>query len=135
MNTALKIFLDSQNENGEYNKQMLIQLYNDTDDNTVLQILARFHETLVESIQKIERALDSGENRDATWKAAHKIAGTAELVGFASLGHIARDLSHELKDAPATAESDESVRKFLKLIRTNKEVISTAFPNYRDYLL
>lgn len=135
MNEALKQFLDSQNDNGEYNKQLLIQLYNDTDDNTVLQILARFHETLVESIQKIERALDSGENTDAIWKAAHKIAGTAELVGFASFGHTARELSHDLKDAAATAESDEKIRKFLELTRRNKEVISTAFPNYRDYLL
>lgn len=135
MNTALKQFLDSQDSNGEYDKQLLIQLYNDTDDNTVLQILARFHETLVESIQNVERALDSGENSDAIWKTAHKIAGTAGLVGFATFGNFARELSHNLKVAPATAESDQEIRKFLKLTRTNKEVISTAFPNYKDYLL
>lgn len=135
MNTALKQFLESQNSNNEYDKQLLIQLYNDTDDHTVLQILARFHETLGECIQNVEKALESGENTDAVWKSAHKIAGTAGLVGFASFGNFARELSHDLKSAPATAKSDEEIRKFLKLIRTNKEVISTAFPNYKDYLL
>ncbi len=132
---ALKFFLDSQLENSDYDRQLLIQLYNDTDDNTVLQILARFHETLVECIQKIERALDSGENRDAIWKAAHKIAGTAELVGFASFGHKARELSHTLKDCAPQPEHEDDVKKFLQLIRNNKEAISSSFPNYREYLL
>ncbi len=135
MNTALKLFLDSQNQNTDYDSQLLMQLYTDTDDNTVLQILARFHETLVESIQKIERALDSGENRDAIWKAAHKIAGTAELVGFSSFGHIARQLSHDLKDNLTGEESEKSVKEFLELIRRNKEAISSSFPNYRECLL
>lgn len=135
MNEALQFFLNSQNDNSDYNKQMLIQLYNDTDDNTVLQILARFHETLDESIQKIERAIDSGENNDVIWKAAHKIAGTAELVGFSALGQTARNLSQKMKDSAWSSESIEEILNFLNLIRRNKEVISSAFPNYRDYLL
>lgn len=135
MNTALKFFLDSQNENSDYDKELILQLYQDTDDNTVLQILARFHETLAESIQNIERVLDAQENRDSVWKAAHKIAGTAGLVGFASLGAKARDLSHQLRSNPDTLKSDEDIRQFLKFTRTNKEVISNALPNYRDYLI
>jgi HPt (histidine-containing phosphotransfer) domain-containing protein len=133
MNESLKSFIKSQESNKDYNSNLIMQLYEDTDDTTVLQILARFRETLIDSIQKMKPAAEAGDT-DVIWKFAHKIAGSAELVGFGHLGRTARDLSHRLRDSQNPSAFSGEIKKFVELTKNHADVITTAFPNFKDYL-
>lgn len=133
MNDSLKSFLDSQNNNKDYDSSLIMQLYEDTDDTTVLQILARFRETLIDSIQKMDQAVEAGQT-EAVWKSAHKIAGSAELVGFGTLGRVSRDLSHRLKESNNPTAFATEVKNFLEMTKRHRDVITNSFPNFKDYL-
>ena len=133
MNDSLKSFLDSQHNNKDYDSSLIMQLYEDTDDITVLQILARFRETLIDAIQKMDTAFDAGET-EAIWKSAHKIAGSAELVGFGHLGRVARDLSHRLKESKNPSAFATENKNFIEMTKKHRDVITSAFPNFKDYL-
>ena len=133
MNDSLKSFLDSQHNNKDYDSSLIMQLYEDTDDTTVLQILARFRETLIDAIQKMEAAIEAGDT-DVVWKSAHKIAGSAELVGFSILGRVARDLSHRLKESHNPTAFATENKNFLEMTKRHRDVITTEFPNFKDYL-
>lgn len=134
MQTVLNSFLDQVGQKEGFEKAKMMQLYEDTNSETVLKILARYHETLVESIQKIETALVSNDN-ESIWRAMHKIAGSAELLGFVSYGHEARNLSHEIKDSSIHPTSNKKISEFLVKTKKIKSLIFKSFPSLNNFLI
>jgi HPt (histidine-containing phosphotransfer) domain-containing protein len=82
-----------------FDAEGLGELIEDTSLEAALKVLARFRVTVETGVAEIETALKSG-NAEPIWKTAHKLAGTAELVGFAGFGRESKDFSHVLKEDP-----------------------------------
>lgn len=81
-----------------YEAQQLLQLTDDTDEETVFKMLSLFCASLKKTSMDVEQAV---ENKDVKtiWSSTHKIASSADLLGFKAFGRLSRDLSHELKDS------------------------------------
>lgn len=108
-------------------------LLEDTTPNTVLRILARFCMSLNEGIPALERGSNSGE-AEVVWKTAHKLAGSAEMLGFKEFGKRSKDLSWQLKQSNLIGEHSEDVGLYLSQARQLAEQLTAVFPNQRNYL-
>jgi len=115
-----------------FNSQIFSQLQEDTNYEVALKMLARFHTTLIESIGFINKGLES-ENAELVWKACHKVAGTAELIGFVNLGQISRELSKNIKASNDLSLMPE-ITKYIDETLLLKNEIEKAFIRMNDYL-
>ncbi|MBO9666047.1 MAG: Hpt domain-containing protein [Bdellovibrio sp.] len=107
-------------------------LIEDTGANTVLRILARFSVSLEESLPGFDKG--GTESQTSVWKSAHKLAGSAEMLGFKDFGQKSKHLSSVLKnsDNPNTHVGEISAYKneVTDLIGT----ISKSFPERQNFL-
>ncbi|WP_413577047.1 Hpt domain-containing protein [Bdellovibrio sp. HCB290] len=108
-------------------------LLEDTTPNTVLRILARFCVTLNDCIPVLEQGSSSGD-AEAVWKAAHKLAGSAEMLGFKDFGRNSKDLSWQLKQSAQIEANIEEVNHYLSKARDLSRQLSEVFPNQKHYL-
>jgi HPt (histidine-containing phosphotransfer) domain-containing protein len=108
-------------------------LLEDTTASTVLRILARFSVSLNEAIPALERGSNSGES-EVVWKAAHKLAGSAEMLGFKDFGKRSKDLSWQLKQVDHIGDSGEEVSIYIAQARQLSLHLANAFPNLKNYL-
>ncbi|WP_413295238.1 Hpt domain-containing protein [Bdellovibrio sp. HCB185ZH] len=108
-------------------------LLEDTTAHTVLRILARFCVSLNESIPALERGTNSGES-EVVWKAAHKLAGSAEMLGFKEFGKRSKDLSWQLKQSEHIGENSEDVTLYVAQARQLAMHLQAVFPNQKHYL-
>ena len=69
-NGQLKLFIENLDPDVEFDRHKIQELFSDTDEETVLKILARFHETLVDSIEKIQSAIESIDI-EVIWKSCN----------------------------------------------------------------
>ena len=108
-------------------------LLEDTTASTVLRILARFCVSLNEAIPALENGNTSGQS-EVVWKAAHKLAGSAEMLGFKEFGKRSKDLSWQLKQADHIGDSGEEVSLYIAQARQLSSHLIDAFPNQKNYL-
>jgi len=134
MINEVNLVLNKMRSNLDFQEDKIKQLCEDTSPETVLKILAHFHETLKVSASVIEAAITSG-NMELISKSAHKIAGSAELLGFVSYGVNARVLSHTLQNIPDDSHLRDEVVTFLKRTQDTQNSILEAFPNLSRYLV
>lgn len=109
----------------EFNQEKLRQLCEDTDSETVFKILSRFNETLKESLALLEEAI-SNNRQETIWKVAHKISGSAELLGFVEFGIRARNLSHHLRENPNSRLYDKDISQFFLVTKKIHENINSS---------
>ncbi|WP_413580393.1 Hpt domain-containing protein [Bdellovibrio sp. HCB288] len=108
-------------------------LLEDTTPNTVLRILARFSVSLNECIPVLEQGATTGD-AEAVWKAAHKLAGSAEMLGFKDFGRNSKELSWQLKQSAHIGASQEEVNFYLMQARELAKHLTDVFPNQKHYL-
>lgn len=108
-------------------------LMEDTSADVALQVLARFSRSLVEATATIDQGLKD-DSSEKIWKACHKLAGTAELVGFKKFGDVSRKLSHVIRAAGDLGEHTPEVRTYLEDCRTLSRRINDCFPHSTEYL-
>lgn len=133
-NGQLKLFIENLDPDVEFDRHKIQELFSDTDEETVLKILARFHETLVDSIEKIQSAIESIDI-EVIWKTTHKISGSAELLGFMEYGQEARKLSHDLKANTDFNQNSLRINNFLNKTRILKFKIMKSIPALNDFLV
>ena len=68
-----------------------MNVYNDTDENTVIKILAHFEVNLRDCIDKVQIACKEKDCELAV-RAIHKVAGSSELLGFKYFADNSRGL-------------------------------------------
>lgn len=114
--------------------QALLTVIDDTSEEVVLRILAHFSESLSEAAKAISSSID-GNDFDLAWKACHKIAGTAELLGFEKLGQDSRHLSALVKATrakdPATIEQ---LARHASACLEYRDVVVKNCGNWKEYL-
>ncbi|MFM6927703.1 MAG: Hpt domain-containing protein [Bdellovibrio sp.] len=111
----------------------LHHLLEDTAANTVLRILARFSVTLEESLFLLEKGAEI-EDQTLIWKAAHKIAGSAEMLGFKEFGQKSKRLSGHLKLSSDLSNHVEDIAAYRSDVKTLLNLISKSFPRRQSYL-
>ncbi len=137
-----KIVFDTQNveifwqffkKNEGFEPDFFLQLVEDTGEETTLKIIARFTETLKEAeIQVMHGRM--ADDPEAIWRAAHKISGSANLIGFKQLGVFARDLSHQIKANPDLSSYSTEIDSLLKIIQSLIAQINVNITNLKAYL-
>jgi len=132
-NHDLKLFWATFEKSGDFDQNSFLQLFNDTNDETVMKILARFHETLTTSESQIELAIEPNDV-ETVWKACHKVSGSAEMLGFRGYGNVARELSKQLRANPELASHSSDIDEFLQLTHDLRRKITLSCPNLSSFL-
>ncbi len=130
----LKLFIENLDPDVEFDRDKIQELCSDTDAETVLKILARFHQTLIDSIEKIQSATEIVDT-EVVWKTAHKISGSAELLGFVEYGQEARKLSHDLMANDDFNQHSQQINNFLNKTKILKFKIMKSIPTLNDFLV
>lgn len=113
----------------------LVQLKEDTDESVAIKILARFFITLEESLNLVASSLNNGE-LDEIYKGSHKIAGSADLVGFSRYAQKSRQISRDVKIMPndSSSELHHEVIDYLNDGQTMIAQMKEAFPDYKSFI-
>src|SRR5688572_21468418 len=109
------------------------ELLQETDADTVLRILARFRDTLRQTIEAIDAALTKNDT-ETLWRSFHKLAGSAELLGFAKLGHLSRELNEQLRAHSEIEGLRPEINEVLTRGRQLSNDLETVCPNLQHYL-
>lgn len=141
--TVKETILNSQSEYSQIYQQLakvssfdqlsFDRLVEDTEPEVALKILARFWMTLQESLAQVENGLKQ-DNGDMIWKACHKVAGSAELVGFKNFGQQSRSLDAAVKAMNSPESHLSEIQKYLEQGHVISKDISAAFPQLKHYL-
>lgn len=129
----LKSFLDYFSQKNGFERQTFVNLYQDTNEETVIRILAHFNENLREAVQKTRDA-QSDENTEAVWKSAHKLAGSAELLGFKRFATGARELSKQIRANPVFENYTSEISTYLNQSDELSQQIEIIFPTIKSFL-
>ncbi|WII72263.1 Hpt domain-containing protein [Bdellovibrio sp. 22V] len=108
-------------------------LLEDTTPTTVLRILARFSQTLHESIPALEHSKDAGEV-EPIWKTSHKLAGSAAMLGFKGFGEKSKKLSFQLRGSFALNLHSEELHGYMREARELSNHLDKIFSNKNTYL-
>ena len=129
LNAFSSHFLDSAG----YENEVLGNLLEDTNEDTVLRILAHFNENLKEGCEKLKTAITQS-NSEIVWKAAHKIAGSAELLGFRDYANRSRDLSRLMRATTDFDSHKKEIEVYLKKTSELTAEISSTCPGLSTFL-
>lgn len=116
----------------EFDARIFSELKDDTDALVALKIMARFSITLNEGASGISEGLTT-LNHETIWKALHKTAGSAELVGFRQFGHRSRELLTKVRTGGGRLDSDE-LEEYLERSKKLLADIHASFKNLKGYL-
>ena len=114
-------------------KEVFSNLLEDTNEDTVLRILAHFNENLKEGCEKIKIAITE-DNCESVWKTAHKIAGSAELLGFRDYANRSRELSRLVRASPVFETHADDIEIYLKTTTELTAEISAICPGLNSFL-
>lgn len=119
----------------DFDPKGLIQLKEDTDETVALKILARFFITLEESLSHVASSLNHGELAEVS-KGSHKIAGSADLVGFSTFASRSRKISRDVKGTPEMSSADlhHEVVEYLADGKNMLGQMKQVFSDYKKYI-
>ncbi|MBY0553570.1 Hpt domain-containing protein [bacterium] len=129
----LKSFFDYFNSKSGFETQIFVNLYQDTSEETVIRILAHFNENLKEAVKNTKEAI-AEENCEAVWKSTHKLAGSAELLGFKRFAKDARELSKQIRANPVIENYTYEISTYVTQAGELSQQIEIIFPSIKSFL-
>lgn len=96
-NQILRDFYRTFNESDGYDNDALNHLCSDTSEITVIKMLAHFNQNLSVTIGQINSGIKESQN-EIVERAAHKLIGTAELLGFKTFSDDSRKLTNMIRN-------------------------------------
>ena len=129
----LKKFWYGFKDSSDFDQESFFQLFEDTNEDTTLRILARFQENLADAIQKLTDAMKS-EDCEVIWKASHKLAGSSELLGFRKFGGRSRELSVDVRANLVYSAHAEELKDYLEQTLNLHSKIKSFCPSLSSYL-
>ncbi|MBX9769309.1 MAG: hypothetical protein K2X47_18675 [Bdellovibrionales bacterium] len=118
---------------GGFHSGSFERLTEDTDRDVTLKILAHFSLTLKESLGQVADGIQK-DDAEILWKACHKIAGSAELIGFNNFGMHSRSLNLTLRAMKDLHAHATEIQGYLEEGQRLVAQIQAAFPNLKEYL-
>lgn len=128
-----KIAQEIQKQSSEFDLSTYMQLEEDTSAEVALKILARFFDSIEDSKRQISYGVKS-ETSEPAWRACHKLAGSAELLGFVQFSKDARLLSKSLQASLDLGSHEDELKNVITRLSQISSAIEKAFPDYRNYL-
>lgn len=118
----LQTFISRLRTCSGFSLELFSQLMEDTSDEVAFKMAARFHRTLGESLDFVKDGYAKGDS-EPIWRGAHKVAGTAALLGFNELGANSKELVKKLRASSETPEEVQTKKNLLNdpSIRTEIE--------------
>lgn len=118
----LQIFISRLRSCSGFSLELFSQLIEDTSEDVAFKMAARFHRTLGESLNFVKEGYRQGES-EPIWRGAHKVAGTAALLGFNDLGSHSKELVKKLRSVSEVPDEVEQKNALLKdgIIQTEIE--------------
>ncbi|MGZ3691846.1 MAG: Hpt domain-containing protein [Pseudobdellovibrio sp.] len=132
-NNELRVFLIHFKAQKEFNYEIFQNLYHDTNEDTVIRMLAHFEENLKVTLDQLKLGL-SENAAERIWKAAHKMAGTSELLGFEAYARFSRSLSKTLQATPTVHIYAEEIKAYRENTEKILQQIGIFLPTLRSYL-
>lgn len=96
-----------------FDQGSLETLVSETNPEVVLSVLKEFRTSLINGSTDLEKAVDASD-AEVTKKVCHKLAGTAELLGFATLGATCRQIENHLKQGLPYGDKVPAIRGVLE---------------------
>lgn len=96
-NPILRDFYRAFNETDSYDNQAIINLCSDTGEITVIKMLAHFNQNVSVTIVQLKEGITEEKN-DVLERAAHKLIGTAQLLGFKEFSEDSRKLTSMIRN-------------------------------------
>ena len=109
------------------------RLTDDTDPEVTLKVLAHFCMTLEEVLLRVAEGIQH-ENPELVWKACHKIAGSAELVGFNRFGIYSRSLNTAIRAMNDLHAHRMDIDAYLREGKDLAQDIRSVFPSLKDFI-
>ncbi len=131
--SELRLLFNYFSQKADFNTHVFLDLYNDTNEETVIKILAHFNENLKESIKNLKTAM-SEKNCEIVWKSSHKIAGSAELLGFKLLAEQARKLSTQIRANPVFEYYSVEINSYMLNASEINQQIENKFTTLKSFL-
>ncbi len=132
-NDELRVFLIHFKTLKEFNYEVFLNLYQDTNEDTVMRMLAHFEQNLRATEDQLKLGISESE-AERVWKAAHKMAGTSELLGFTVYAKSSRNLSKLLQATPTTNIYLKKIQDYLKSTTQLLQQIQSFLPTLPSYL-
>lgn len=115
----------------DFNSKGLLQLKDDTEEVVALRVLARFFLTLEESLSLIGKNITCGDLNEIS-KGAHKIAGSADLVGFGIFAERSRQISRQANVTKKITTTDLQ-NQIVNYFNDGKVMLGQMKLAFRDY--
>lgn len=132
-NHELKLFLTYFCQRTDFDLGLFMTVYNDTDEKTVIKILAHFKENLKDCTATLIAASQT-KDIDLTTKAIHKIAGSSELLGFKIYADQSRDLIKKLRSVLVYDHHISDIQAYLSYTQELSLSISLNFQTLDSFL-
>jgi len=132
--SCLRRLVDAIDSDVRCRPQALLAVIDDTSEEVVLRILAHFSQSLREAAKAVSLGIEGGDF-DLAWRACHKIAGTAELLGFEKLGIDSRHLSVLVKEGSVKSpDVVDRLAQYAAVCLEYRELIVRNCENWEQYL-
>lgn len=132
-NHELNLFLTYFCQRTDFDLGLFMTVYKDTDEKTVIKILAHFKENLKDCAD-ILIAASQNKDIDLTTKAIHKIAGSSELLGFKLYADRSRDLIKKLRSVLVYDHHISDIEAYLSYTQELSCSISLNFKTLDSFL-
>ena len=132
-NSDLKKFLIHFAPLNEFDQHSFKNLYHDTNEETVIKMLAHFQANLLDTTEQLQLGLAT-DNLEIIWKAIHKMAGTSELLGFKNFAINSRALSKQVRASGAIEGLREEVSNYHDTALNLYKDIGANFLTLQSYL-
>ena len=120
----------------DFSESAFATLIDHTNEVAVLQILARFRNTLTDTISIVRTGLHDNDKQNI-WRICHKVAGIADLLGFERLGKVSREFSHDFQfqaDNTIDAHHRSRLVRYLEDCESLFREFNESCPNLSRYL-
>lgn len=132
-NTVLRDFFRTFDESDGYDRHALSHLCSDTSEITVIKMLAHYDQNLKVAIEQINSGIKEGRH-DLIERAAHKLIGTSELLGFKTFADSSRTLTNMIRNKYPQEAITATSYKYLEKCNELFTLLESSCPSLKIHL-
>ncbi|MCC2679817.1 MAG: hypothetical protein K0R29_2393 [Pseudobdellovibrio sp.] len=132
-NNVLRDFYRTFSESDGYDNHALNTLCSDTSEITVIKMLAHFDQNLSVTITQLNEGIREQKN-DIIERAAHKLIGTAELLGFKGFSDESRKLTNMIRNKYPQEVITASAYGYLQKCNELFNLLESSCPSLKIHL-
>ena len=132
-NNILRDFYRTFVESEGFDHEAINALCADTNEITVIKMLAHYDQNLKMAIAQVALGLREGRN-DLVEKAAHKLIGTSELLGFRAFAIHSRELTQMIRNHEPQEKISATGQRYLNRCAELFKTLDSNCPSLKIHL-